>query len=69
MEREDTLMRGSRPANLPIGKISQPEAADLLNVSDRMIRAVKSVERDAPDLVPLMEAGRMSAHEAVRRED
>lgn len=46
--------------NLPIPNISQSAAADLLNVSDRMIRAVKSVERDAPDLVPLMETGRSS---------
>lgn len=62
------------PAHRPENKsanlrtfVSQPEAAKMLNVSERSIQAVKSVERDAPDLVPLMEAGRMSAHEAVKR--
>ena len=33
MERTDTLKQGSRSANLPNGKISQPEAAKMLNVS------------------------------------
>ncbi len=48
----------SKSANLR-NSISQPEAAKMLNVSERSIQNVKSVERDAPDLVPLMEAGRI----------
>ena len=33
IERTDILKQGSRSANLPNGKISQPEAAKMLNVS------------------------------------
>jgi DNA-binding XRE family transcriptional regulator len=59
-------------ANMPVGrnwdnsanlqnKISQPEAAQMLNVSPRTIASVKAIERDAPDLLPKMESGEMSA--------
>ncbi len=37
MEKTDTLNRGSRSANLPNGKVSQSEAADMLNA--RLIRS------------------------------
>ena len=37
MERTDTLKQGSRSANLPNGKISQPEAAKMLNVNKRTL--------------------------------
>lgn len=53
-------------ANLPIPPISQPEAADMLNVSERTLRTVKAVEREAPELIPQMEAGKMSANEAYK---
>jgi hypothetical protein len=64
-------------ANMPVGrnwdnsanlqnKISQPEAAQMLNVSPRTIASVKAIERDAPDLLPKMESGEMSAHEATK---
>jgi hypothetical protein len=33
--------RSDQAANLPVGKISQPEAAKMLNVSERLIRQVK----------------------------
>lgn len=51
-------------ANLPT--LSQPKAAKMLNVSDRLIRDVKAVEREAPELLPKLETGEMSAHEAVK---
>jgi hypothetical protein len=38
-------------ANLQTPKISQEDAAELLNVSPRIIRTVKAVEREAPELV------------------
>jgi hypothetical protein len=37
-------------ANLQTPKISQEDAAKLLNVSPRIIRSVKAVEREAPEL-------------------
>ena len=44
--------------------VSQPKAAEMLNVSRRTVQAYKAVERDAPDLVAEMDAGRMTVHEA-----
>ena len=46
--------------------IKQSEAAEMLNVSERTIQTVKAVEREAPELLPLMEAGKMTAHEAMK---
>ena len=43
-----------KPANLPISKISQPQAARLLNVSDRSIRDAKTILREAPEKVPMI---------------
>jgi DNA modification methylase len=53
-------------ANLHVGNISQPEAAQMLNVSPRTVATVKAVEREAPELIPQMEAGKMSANEAYK---
>ena len=47
--RESTLMQGSRSADLPIGAISQSQAAKMLNVSERMVRTVRAIERQAPE--------------------
>ncbi|MBT9151376.1 MAG: hypothetical protein DDT40_01569 [candidate division WS2 bacterium] len=44
--------------------ISQPEAAVMLNISERMIQSVKSLEREAPELLPQIERGKISVHEA-----
>jgi hypothetical protein len=55
-----------KSANLPISTISQEDAAELLNVSPRIIRAVKAVERAAPELVEKIERGEMTAHEAEK---
>jgi DNA-binding transcriptional regulator YiaG len=46
--------------------ISQPEAAAMLNVSRRTVQAVAAVERAKPELMPLLEGGEMTAHEAVQ---
>lgn len=51
-------------ANLQIPKISQEDAAELLNVSPRLIATVKAVEREAPELVEKIGRGEMTAHEA-----
>jgi hypothetical protein len=51
-------------ANLP--KVSQSKAAEMVNVSTRTIRSVRQVEREAPELMPKLESGEMSAHKAVK---
>lgn len=62
--RQGTRTDLELPANLP--KVSQPEAAQLLNVSERTLRTVKAIERDAPDLIPMMETGEMTASKATQ---
>lgn len=52
-------------ANLRNG-ITQPEAAEMLNVSRRTIQTIKAVEREAPQLIPLIEAGNITANEAIK---
>jgi len=47
-------------------QVTQPEAADMLNISPRTVARVKAVERGAPDLIPQIESGKMSAHEAQK---
>ncbi len=45
---------------------SQSEAAKQLNISPRLIASVKEIERKAPELLPQMERGEMTANEAIR---
>ena len=37
-----------------------------MNVSPRMIRSIKAVEREAPDLIQQMESGEMTANKAIQ---
>jgi len=48
-------------------KVSQETAANLLNVSPRLIATVKAIEREAPELVEKIERGEMTAHEAEKK--
>jgi hypothetical protein len=58
----------SQTANLQFeGEINQSTAAELLNVSPRLVAAVKAVEREAPELVEKIERGEMTAHEAEKK--
>ena len=43
------------------GAISQPEAAKMLNVSERTIRTIKAIEKVSPELLSEIEAGRATA--------
>lgn len=53
-----------KAANLP--DIAQPQAADLLNVSERSLRSAKSVQASGtPELVEAVEAGRVSVSAAA----
>jgi hypothetical protein len=42
--------RSDQVANLHLENISQSTAAELLNVSPRLVATVKAVEREAPEL-------------------
>jgi len=64
LNKSDTLRQGSRPANLPIGAVSQPEAAELLNVGERTVRDAKLIEREAPVLAEQVMRGEKSVHAA-----
>jgi N6-adenosine-specific RNA methylase IME4 len=56
--------RSEQAANLPLGKVTQSKAAELMNVSDRTLRTYRAVAEAAPELVPLMDSGKMSANKA-----
>jgi len=67
MKREDTLLQ-NRSANLPDGDapISQAQAAEMLNVSERTVRTAKRViEQGAPELVAAVEQGNVSVSAAA----
>lgn len=49
-----------------LSAITQPQAAAMLNTSTRAIQEAKRIEREAPDLMPKIEAGTMSLHSAAR---
>ena len=62
------IAQGNATANLRLrdNKITQAKAAQMLNVSPRIVTTVKAVEREAPELIPQMESGKMSANEAYK---
>ena len=47
--------------------ISQPEAAKMLNVSERSMQSVKAIEREAPELIPEIVRGELTAHQATKK--
>jgi DNA modification methylase len=78
----DETQRGvvaEKIANMPVGrnwdsncanlhnKISRQEAADLLSVSKRTVDTIAAVKREAPELLPLMERGELTAHKAMQQ--
>ena len=56
----------SGSANLQTPSISQAKAAEMMNVSTRSVATVKSIERDAPELLTKIESGEITAHEAEK---
>lgn len=67
MKRTDTLVQ-NRSANLPDGDaaVSQAQAAEMLNVSERTLRTAKKViEQGAPELVAAVEQGDVSVSAAA----
>jgi hypothetical protein len=68
----------ARLANMPVGrnwdnsanlqnKVSQAAAAEMMGVSPRTVATVKAVERAAPELMPALESGEMTAHAAIQK--
>lgn len=53
-------------ANLPNG-ISQIEAAQRMNISERLIRSAKKIKEKAPELVQLIESNKMTINDAEKR--
>ncbi len=66
--RLETVKHGGsrQDANLHLD-ITRSEAAGMLNVSPRIVATVKSIERDAPEYIPLIESGSMTANQAVTK--
>lgn len=63
------MRQGERNDIEPIAnlqKVSLNQAADLVNVSKRTISNVRKVRQEAPELMPKLESGEMTAHEAVK---
>jgi N6-adenosine-specific RNA methylase IME4/ParB-like chromosome segregation protein Spo0J len=67
MERTDTLKQGSRSPNLEDGKVSIPNAAEMLNVGKSTVATYKAVAAAMPELVEKMDSGEMTAHEAGKK--
>ena len=64
-----SMRQGERTDITPsaiLPKVSQSGAASLLDVSDRTLREVRSIERDAPELIPRMKAGEITIPEAKK---
>ena len=58
--------KSDQSANLRKDKISQPEAAKKLNVSERTIQDAKAILRKAPEKVKDIESGKKTIHQVKR---
>lgn len=54
----------SGSANLPT--LSQPEAAKILNISPRILRTVKAIEHESPELIEKIINGETTVNKAIR---
>ena len=55
---------------MPTSQVSQKQAAKMLNVSDRTVRAaVKVKEKAVPELIKAVESGRVAVSQAPRFDD
>jgi hypothetical protein len=67
----DWGVRSDRPANLPVleaevTSITQSDAADMLSISERSVRAARTVQREAvPELIAAVESGAVSVSAAA----
>lgn len=58
--------RVDRVANLQLSPVTQSAAAEMLNVSPRMVAAAKAIEREAPELVEFIEGGQVTVNSAAK---
>ena len=61
--------RPDKSANWPVSApaVSQPQAAQMLNVSERSVRRAEKIEREAiPEVTQAVERGQVSLHAAVQ---
>jgi len=59
--------RSNQAANLPVGPISQQQAATALNASERSVRDVVKVMREgAPQIIHAVDQGRLAVSAAVK---
>lgn len=58
--------RVDRVANLQLSPVTQSAAAEMLNVSPRMVAAAKAIEREAPELVEFIEGGLLTMNSAQK---
>lgn len=68
--RLETLQHGqradlTRDADLHV--LKRDDVSKILNVSPRIVATIKSIQRDAPEFIPFMESGEMTANEAMRK--
>lgn len=64
-----TMKQGQRTDLQPsanLHNVNQAKAAELLNVSPRIIASVKAIERDAPEMIARIESGKVSVNEAQK---
>lgn len=59
--------RKEKSANLPTLSVSQPEAAQLLNVSERSLRTAKSLMESEPELAKQVELGELPVSKALKQ--
>lgn len=66
-ERSDLTEPSANSRKVETPKVSQADAAKLLNVGDRIVYEAAKVLAEAPELVPAIEAGEMTVHAAARQ--
>ena len=55
----------NKSANLRTS-VSQSQAAEMLNVSERIVSTIKAIEKAAPELIEKIESGEITAHKATK---
>jgi len=66
-EKIENMKQGRPEKDANLHLLRRDEVASMLNVSPRTIATVREVKRKAPELVPHMASGEMSAHEALKK--
>jgi len=65
VSRADTLRKGSRPARVPLDAVTQAQAAERYDVSERLVREAVKVRRKAPQEVGAVKRGEKTVSEVA----